>query len=329
MATALVVGVVVIAALALHLLIGWMLRAPPPPSMLFAAALVAALVATPIVAYAQNLIRSLAASRRTLKKMTERLAVALHEAEQANHAKSRFLADMSHELRTPLNAIIGFSDIIREQRLGPVENAKYLDYAKDINESGLHLLGIISDILDLSKIEGGKGDAAQASEFAAVDAVEMAMRMIRSLAERQGVNIELVPIAPTLGLHAIERMVRQVLINILSNAVKFTSAGGIVRITAERLGGGALAIAVSDSGVGMTVEDIKVALTPFGQVANVPNRIHAGTGLGLPLAKAMMEMHGGNLSIQSALHQGTRVVLTFPPDRVLTLVPAGQSQLAF
>jgi signal transduction histidine kinase len=327
-ATAVLVGAAVIAAVGCHLLIGWWFPPSPAPSMLLAAAIVTILVATPIVAYSQTLIRSLGASRRTLKKMTERLAVTLDEAEQANHAKSSFLANMSHELRTPLNAIIGFSDVIRHQRFGAVENAKYLEYAKDINDSGVHLLSIINDILDLSKIEAGKGEATQANEFGAIGTIEMAVRVTRSLAEQQRVKVEVASIARSIGLLAVERMVRQILINVLSNALKFTPAGGTVKITSERRGNGEFVIVVADSGVGMTADEIKVALTPFGQIANASNRMHAGTGLGLPLAKAMMEMHGGRLTIKSTPRQGTSVTLAFPSDRVLTLVSSAKLELA-
>jgi two-component system, cell cycle sensor histidine kinase PleC len=324
-ATAVLVGVAVLAALACTDILS---RLFPTSSRLHIAGVVTVLVATPIVAYSQTLIRSLGASRRTLKKMTERLAVTLHEAEQANHAKSNFLANMSHELRTPLNAIIGFSDVIRHERFGAVENPKYLEYAKDINDSGEHLLSIINDILDLSKIEAGKGEATQAAEFAAGGSVEMAIRVTRSLAEQQKISVEAATTDPSIGLFAVERMVRQILINVLSNAVKFTPTGGTVRITGERRSNGEFGIVVADSGVGMTADEIKIALTPFGQVASAMNRAHPGTGLGLPLAKAMMEMHGGRLTIKSMPRHGTSVNLTFPRDRVLTLAPSATLDLA-
>ncbi|HYM31962.1 MAG TPA: HAMP domain-containing sensor histidine kinase [Candidatus Cybelea sp.] len=315
-ATAILVGVAVGAALACHLIIGWLFGMRLEPEFLLAAAAASVIVATPIIAYSQVLIRSLRNSRRTLEQMTEHLALALDAAEQANNAKSDFLANMSHELRTPLNAIIGFSDVMRHQRFGPVSNAKYLEYAKDINDSGEHLLSIINDILDLSKIEAGRTDLQAVAEFAVATTVEMAARLARPLAERQGVRLDVAPPPAPIGLTAVERMVRQVLINVLSNAVKFTPSGGAVQVNLAWREGGDLAIRVADTGVGMSADEIKVALMPFGQVANAFSRRHAGTGLGLPLAKAMMELHGGRLAIRSAPREGTTVSLIFPASRV-------------
>jgi signal transduction histidine kinase len=280
-------------------------------------AVVTFVVATPIIVYAQIIIRQLGTSRRALKQVTEHLAIAVDAAEQANVAKSQFLANMSHELRTPLNAIIGFSDMIQSQQFGPVGNPKYLDYVKDIAKSGHHLLGIINDILDLSKIEAGRANVQDEEEFNVAAVLDASLRMMRPLAERENVALELSVEGRGLRLVAVERMVCQILLNLLSNAVKFTPARGRVSLSAVRTPEGGLLVAVADTGLGMTANDIKIALTPFGQVKNAHSRKHTGTGLGLPLAKAMMELHGGSLRVVSAPGQGTTVSLYFPPERVV------------
>jgi len=289
-------------------------------------AVVTVIVATPIIVYAQIIIRALAASRRALKKVTEHLAVAVDAAEQASVAKSQFLANMSHELRTPLNAIIGFSDMIQAQQLGPVGNARYLDYVRDISRSGHHLLGIINDILDLSKIEAGRASMQDEEEFNVAAVLEATLRMMRPLAEREHVTLEMSLDARGMRLLAVERMVCQILLNLLSNAVKFTPARGRVALSAVQTAEGGLIVAVADTGLGMAAHEIKIALTPFGQIQNAQSRKHAGTGLGLPLAKAMMELHGGSLRVVSAPGQGTTVSLLFPPERVVIRADAAATR---
>jgi signal transduction histidine kinase len=322
MATAVLVAVAIVGALALHWLLGLIPGLEPDRGVYISASIVTILVATPIIAYAQNLIRSLRDSRRVLKRMTERLAVALDEAERASQAKSSFVANMSHELRTPLNAIIGFSDVIRSASIGPVGNPRYLDYAKDIHDSGVHLLGIINEILDLAKIESGRALPEKPEPFALVPMLEQAVRVTAPLAQKQGVAVT-VEVAEHGGVEllAVERVMRQIVLNILSNAVKFTPAGGTVRMSLD-LSDGGLAVQIADTGIGMSAEDIKVALTPFGQVDNALSRQHAGTGLGLPLAKAMMELAGGRLAIKSAPGRGTTVSMIFPPASVMAKAPA-------
>jgi signal transduction histidine kinase len=317
-ATAVLVAVAILGALALHWMLGFIPGLEPDRGVYISASIVTILVATPIILYAQTLIRSLRDSRRALKRMTERLAVALDETERASQAKSSFVANMSHELRTPLNAIIGFSDVIRHASFGPVGNARYLDYARDIHDSGKHLLGIINEILDLAKIESGRTLPENPSPFALVPVLEQAVRVTEPLAHKQEVTVS-VDIAAEHGaieLLALERMVRQIVLNILSNAVKFTPAGGGVRLSLD-LSSRGLAVHVADTGIGMSAEEIKVALTPFGQVDNPLSRAHAGTGLGLPLAKAMMELAGGHLSIKSAPGRGTTVSMIFPAEAAI------------
>jgi len=195
----------------------------------------------------------------------------------------------------------------------PAEQRKRLDV---VRQSGGLLLAILNDVLDLSKIEAGKMSLESAEEFALAPTVQGSLAMIRPLGEK--FDVELVNSLPDDGtrLVAVERMVRQILINLVGNAIKFTPAGGTVCITGGAQADGSYAITVADSGVGMSEEDIVVALTPFGQIANMIGAKHAGTGLGLPLAKAMMELHGGTLAITSTPYKGTMVRLTFPAGRV-------------
>ncbi len=315
-ASLVLIGAAVLLAIAVHAVFAALLGETYSLRLAAEVAAVTISVATPIVLYAQRVIRQLGASRRALKQVTERLAVAVDAAEQANVAKSQFLANMSHELRTPLNAIIGFSDMIQAETFGPVGNPRYIDYLKDINKSGHHLLGIINSILDLSKIEAGRASVQDEEEFNLAAVLDASLRMMRPLAERENVALELSVEPRGLRLVAVERMVCQILLNLLSNAVKFTPAGGRVTLSAVRTPEGGLLVAVADTGLGMSANDIKVALTPFGQVQSAQSRKHTGTGLGLPLAKAMVELHGGTLRIASAPGQGTTVSLLFPPERV-------------
>ncbi|HKF71401.1 MAG TPA: ATP-binding protein [Stellaceae bacterium] len=237
-------------------------------------------------------------------------------AESANRSKSRFLAVMSHELRTPLNAIIGFSDLIQTQSLGPLQPAKYREYAEDIHVSGQNLLSVINDILDMAKIEDGKMVLFEE----AIDLCQQVSVAIRFVADRarQGqiaLDREIAPGLPP--LLADQRSIRHILLNLLSNSIKFTPGGGRVAVRAERVRDGGLALAVADTGIGMSPEHLAVALTPFGQVANEYTRRHDGTGLGLPLVKSLAELHGAAVEIESALGRGTTVRITFPAARVL------------
>lgn len=315
-ATAALVSANVVAAVILHALL-WALGAyPGGADGLSAVALVTVLLSTPLVLYAQQMIRELVASRQALRLMTDKLAWALHNAEQANNAKSAFLATMSHELRTPLNAIIGFSEVMANQRLGPLADERYRGYSEDINTSGTHLLEIINEILDIAKIESGQAIIEDEEEMLVGAVVDATCTIVRPLAGRLGVDLQTRLPPAEIRLVGIERMVRQILINILSNAVKFTPAGGSVTLEAVPRYNGWLVIAVTDTGIGMTPDETVVALTPFGQVDGPHNRRHGGTGLGLPLAKSMMELHGGRLTIVSKPGQGTTVELRFPPNRV-------------
>ena len=235
------------------------------------------------------------------------------QAEAASRAKSRFLANMSHELRTPLNAIIGFSDLMQQSVFGGLGNERYDEYANDINSSGHHLLQMIDEILDISKIEAGKFEP----DFESLDIRELVNSSVRyfSVAVAQAgvtLNAEIDP-----GLEPVwadRRMVRQILLNLVSNAVKFTNAGGVVGVAVEALPDCAR-IVISDSGIGIAAEDIPRALEPFGQVDSGLDRRYGGTGLGLPLASALTVAQGGMFDIDSEVGKGTRVAFTLPWER--------------
>ncbi|MBI3453321.1 MAG: PAS domain-containing sensor histidine kinase, partial [Rhodospirillales bacterium] len=221
---------------------------------------------------------------------------------------------MSHELRTPLNAVIGFAQLLENQIFGSLGSTKYTEYARLIRESGSHLLAIINDILDLSKVEAGKIEMHESTVDAAALVREVASPFrLEAGIKRLGFAVEERRGLP--ALWADERMLRQILINLLSNAFKFTPAGGRVAIAAGCDRNGAPFFEVRDTGIGIAPEDMETALTPFGQVANVFTRQYQGTGLGLPLAKSFAELHGGLLTIDSTPGEGTTIRIVLPPER--------------
>jgi PAS domain S-box-containing protein len=237
-------------------------------------------------------------------------------AEFANHSKTEFLAHMSHELRTPLNAIIGFSEMIALEPFGPVGSPKYHEYAHDIHRSGQHLLDLINDVLDLSKVEAGKVELHESS-VALPDLVEECVALLRGRADNANVVLraELPRDLPL--LRADERVIKQVLLNLLSNAVKFTPRGGSVVARAEDRAGKSLILSVTDSGIGMSPDEIAIALTPFGQIDSALARQHIGTGLGLPLTRSLVQLHGGDITVSSRKGLGTTVSANFPDERVI------------
>jgi two-component system cell cycle sensor histidine kinase PleC len=270
----------------------------------------------------QRTIEELGESRGQMKQLTTEMtrlakenAAHRERAEAANAAKSQFLANVSHELRTPLNAILGFSEILRDKLFGPLGTPQYESYVNDIHESGILLLNLINDLLDLSKIEAGKfelrEDACDLPEI-----VESAAHVVSERAAKAGVAIEL-QLAPLPLVRADYRKVKQILLNLLSNAVKFTPAGGSIRVVASVGTAGGVTLAVADSGIGIPPHQLQTVLEPFTQVENIMTRTHAGTGLGLPLCKSLIELHGGALAIESEVGGGTVVTIAFPKERSL------------
>jgi signal transduction histidine kinase/HAMP domain-containing protein len=250
-----------------------------------------------------------------LKERETVLREAKEQAESASRSKSEFLANMSHELRTPLNAVLGFSEIIRDAIMGPVD-ARYQEYANDIYTAGRHLLSLINDVLDLSKIEVGRLEL-QEENVDIAEVVATCNRIIEGRAKEAELVVA-VNIAPELPLvRADERRLKQIVLNLLSNAVKFTPAGGRIVITAGMLHSGEPIIAVSDTGIGMRGEDVTLALEPFRQIDGALNRRYEGTGLGLPLVQRLVQLHGGTLSIKTAPGAGTTITLRLPADRCI------------
>ncbi|MBC7953676.1 MAG: PAS domain S-box protein [Rhodospirillaceae bacterium] len=252
----------------------------------------------------------------TERKETEiAMAEAHHQAEAGNRAKSELLANMSHELRTPLNAIIGFADMMKQEMFGPHGNAKYRDYANDIFVSGQHLLGLINDILDVSAIEAGKLTLHEE----AVDLAEVltaSIRLIAPVAEKGELTV-VEAVSPLPKFYGDERRLKQIILNLLSNSVKFTPRGGTVRVAAEHCGQDGILITVADTGIGIDADGLTKAMQPFGQVDSQLQRKYEGTGLGLPLTKSLIELHDGSLSIDSCPGIGTTVTVRFPHSRVV------------
>jgi signal transduction histidine kinase len=261
-----------------------------------------------------------------MRNFERQIVQACTQSELANRAKSEFLANMSHELRTPLNAIIGFSEIISNQIFGPIKNPKYLEYMGDIHSSSLHLLAIINDILDMSKIEAGCLELAKEA-LSAQQAIAEAMRMMHERAQERGVElIAEFPPADTV-IWADARAIKQILINLLSNAIKFSREGGEVRVRLAVDQSRSAVIDVADTGIGMTEEEVERALQPFGQAKPVTTREYGGTGLGLPITKGLVEAHGGTLTITTRPACGTTVHVALPLPPVNLVAELGADRL--
>ena len=243
------------------------------------------------------------------------------EAELASRVKSEFIANMSHELRTPLNTVIGFSKLIAEQERRRLPNAEIVEYANLIRDAAGHLLAVINDILDISKIQSGKYmlDKRDVQLDEILLAVLSSFRLLASDAKVTLVN----RISPTLPLVRADGVkLRQIFTNLVSNAIKFTPERGVVTLEARHLEDGRIACIVSDTGIGMTDQEIQVAMTPFGQVDGGRSRWREGTGLGLPIAKSLVELHGGEMRVQSEKGQGTELWVLLPPPEQLTIAEA-------
>ena len=273
-------------------------------------------------------VRHDAAQRDALRSEVESLRADRDQAVAASRAKTAFLATISHELRTPLNGIIGFAEMIAREQLGAIAEKRYPAYALDIMTSARRLLHVLSDILDMARLESGRADVFRES-VALGDAIGEVLLLVRERAPAEGPAVEVEVPADFPPLWTDRRHLRQILVNVLANALAFTAKDGRITLAA-RCAGGELEIAVSDTGVGMTPEEVKKAVTRFGQAEDAMTRKHQGIGLGLPLAKSLTQLLGGKLTIESARGQGTTVAMRFsaesmrerpfewakPPDRM-------------
>ena len=253
----------------------------------------------------------------TRQKTGERaLQKAKEAAERASASKSQFLAHMSHELRTPLNSIIGFSEIMTEEVLGRMGQPKYLEYAKDIRRSGLHLLNLINDVLDLTKVDAGR-QTVEDSDIDLTQVLQSCLRMIQGTKNTAFLNFEYHVPKTLPHIRADERLIKQIVLNLLSNSAKYNVPGGKVTVSAGVDGDGRVSFTVADTGVGIAPEDIPKVQEPFGQARSDSMRAHEGTGLGLSLSKKLTELHGGTLTIDSTLGEGTAITITLPAARTI------------
>jgi signal transduction histidine kinase len=269
-------------------------------------------------AYIQEVyIRRAYMGQRAVEERNRLVSEALSEAVRANKSKSEFLATMSHELRTPLNAIIGFSDIIQRELFGPHVAGKYTEYARDIHASGAHLLSIINDILDLAKAEAGKLELNE-MDFDVTQMLEACVRMCRGRAETSRVELSFLGQAE-IRIIADERLLLQLMANLVTNAIKFTPEGGSVTLNISASAAEGIVFTVTDTGIGIAPENLERVLRPFEQVETSYARKHSGSGLGLPYAKRLAELHGGELKLESVVDEGTTVTVTLPPSRLVAI----------
>ena len=260
-------------------------------------------------------LRSGHSIRTEVSNLNLRLGEAKGAAEWASRVKSEFLAHMSHELRTPLNAIIGFADVMRLELLGPLGRARYREYISHIHQSGQHLLRLIDDVLDMSRIESGRFELHEEKvDLAAISAE--ALTLVRPIADKSGVNLASDDFSILPPLHADERAVKQMLVSLLANGIKFTLSGGAVHLSARFTTEGELTMTVADTGVGMNPREIEDSVVPSVQVDSRLARRTPDLGLGLPIAKRLIEMHGGRLLIESTPGKGTTATLFFPATRL-------------
>jgi signal transduction histidine kinase len=255
-----------------------------------------------------------------LSKQAIELASARDLAETANRARGEFLANMSHELRTPLNAVLGFSEILEKELFGPLGDARYREFAQDIHKSGRHLLEVIGNILDLAKVDAGRLELYE-DDIDIVEIMQICGRLMTEAASAGGVMLEVRPPAERPFIHGDATRIRQIFLNLLSNAVKFTPAGGSVILSGQADEGG-FAFSVIDTGIGMTEDEAVMAMQPFRQIDSSLSRRYQGTGLGLPLTKSLVSLHGGALDIRSAPGQGTTVTVWLPRQRAQPMARA-------
>ncbi|MEH6629673.1 MAG: PAS-domain containing protein [Halopseudomonas aestusnigri] len=246
----------------------------------------------------------------------ERLTKAMSKEQVASRAKTEFLANMSHELRTPLNCIIGFSELLKNEAFGPLGQERYRDYSADINNAGVHLLEVLNDVLDVSKLETGEIDLREC-EIDLIDLMNSSYKMIVYRAESQNISFNLNLPEDLPYLYGDPRRVKQILVNVLSNAVKFSTEGGKVSVSMLISDSGEMCFDVVDQGIGISPEDLVLVMEPFHQAGDALTRSHDGTGLGLHIVKSLVELHGGTVQIESQLDEGTSVHIRLPSTRVI------------
>jgi signal transduction histidine kinase len=258
---------------------------------------------------------------QALRESEKRYREMAEQAQSANKAKSEFLASMSHELRTPLNAILGFSEILATQLYGPLGHEKYVEYAEDVHKSGTHLLELINDVLDLSKIDAGKMEL-RVSTFSVSELIDDTVLLVRGRAKG---HVRLKVYVPTdIHIRADKRLTTQILINLLSNAIKFTPDGGTITAGVQEHHGEGLEIYVADTGIGMDAAQLNKAFSTYGQIDSQIAQTHQGTGLGLPIAQSLARLQGGDLTAQSTPGKGTRMMLILPQSRIVEAVKGAQ-----
>ncbi|MCA0405088.1 MAG: HAMP domain-containing histidine kinase [Proteobacteria bacterium] len=254
-----------------------------------------------------------------VEETNAKLVEAMRRAEEASAAKSRFLATMSHELRTPLNAILGFSEVMKDQLFGPLGSDQYKGYVEDIHSSGEHLLALINEVLDLSRIEAGKHELVEdAIDFVAT--VDACVRMLELRAQSRGLTVKTAFTQGMMRLWADERAVRQVTLNLLANAIKFTPQGSEISIKVGWTASGGQYLSVKDNGPGIPEGEIETVLSTFGRGSQAIKNADQGSGLGLPIVKSLVELHGGAFVLRSKLREGTEAIAMFPPSRVMSAI---------
>lgn len=305
-----------------------MLRADAPFALLVIVVLAAALGLAMVLIRrdraAQREIARRDALERTLRGKIASTAAVADRTDEINRAKSRFYAQVTHELRTPLNAILGFSETIRQEMFGPVTNPRYLEYAGLIHDAGSHLLALINDLLDNARIEAGKMEIVPIRVSAAAVA-RSALDLVELLAAERNLRLETAGLGTCPDLNVDPRALKQVLVNLLSNAIKYTPAGGRIELRFSARSDGGVAIEVADTGAGMSTEGVLYAFEPFGRAGADQLRRQPGTGLGLSLARALVRLHGGDLTLASRLNAGTTATVILPASAAFGATGAGSA----